>query len=51
MSRLERKPDETLQQWVDRVSVKKPLLDETAWVAIGLIVFCLICIAIIEITA
>jgi len=51
MSRLKRKPEETLQQWVDRVSIKKPQLDETTWAAIILIGLCFLAILLIEIFA
>lgn len=50
MSRLKKQPGESLQEWVDRVTIKKPRyrLDDTDLIAIGLVLFCLVCIGIIE---
>ena len=50
MSRLKKQPGESLQQWVNRVTTKKPRyrLDDTDVIAIGLVFFCLVCIGIIE---
>lgn len=52
MSRLKRKPGETLQEWVNRVSKKKPIrfeVNDTNIINLSIIVFVLFCVLIIEI--
>jgi hypothetical protein len=49
MSRLKRKPDETLQEWVNRVSKRKPYkLQDIDILALSIIGVALICILIIQ---
>ena len=50
MSRLKRKPGESLKEWVNRVTIKKPpfRLKDIDIIAIGIVVFCLVCIGVIE---
>lgn len=52
MSRLKRKPGETLQEWVNRVSKKKPIRFEVTdinIITLSIIVFALFCVLIIEV--
>ena len=53
MSRLKRKPGETLQEWVNRVTIKKPpfrlKVNDINIITLSIIVFALFCVLIIEI--